>query len=379
MPDINFLNINANDLYRQIIEELENGVGEPLYPGDERRIFAEALVPVFLAIFSSVNDAAKQKMLRYARGTVLDALGERTNTKRLEAQPAKTILRFIVSKPQPFNIIIPKWTKATPDANVYFATDEEAILKAGTYSVDVPASSVTGGSFNNGYAPDTITTLVDLIPFISGVTNIVTTYGGDDGEPYTEEGDEHYRERIRLASSKFSVAGPQKAYIYWAKTADPEIEDVAVLSPSAGVVKIVPLLKGGEIPDETVLKKVLAVTSADDIRPLTDHVIVEAPAIEYYDIELKYYTTASNEGIVINNIEGPGGAIERYIQWQDTALGRDINPDQLRRFILSPTWAEVPTGALRVDIIKPVFTSLDKTKVARFSGNLIVTHEVVEE
>lgn len=379
MPDINFLNINANDLYRQIIEELENGVGEPLYPGDERRIFAEALVPVFLAIFSSVNDAAKQKMLRYARGTVLDALGERTNTKRLEAQPAKTILRFIVSKPQPFNIIIPKWTKATPDANVYFATDEEAILKAGTYSVDVPASSVTGGSFNNGYAPDTITTLVDLIPFISGVTNIVTTYGGDDGEPYTEEGDEHYRERIRLASSKFSVAGPQKAYIYWAKTADPEIEDVAVLSPSAGVVKIVPLLKGGEIPDETVLKKVLAVTSADDIRPLTDHVIVEAPAIEYYDIELKYYTTASNEGIVINNIEGPGGAIERYIQWQDTALGRDINPDQLKRFILSPTWAEVPTGALRVDVIKPVFTPLTKTKVARFSGNLVVTHEVVEE
>ena len=379
MPDVNFININADDLYRQIMEELENGVGEPLYPGDERRIFGEALVPVFLAILSSANDAARQKMLKYARGTVLDALGERTNTKRLEAQPAKTILRFIVSTPQPTNIIIPKWTKATPDANVYFATDEEAILKAGTYSVDVPASSVTGGSFNNGYAPDTITTLVDLIPFISGVTNIVTTYGGDDGEPYTEEGDEHYRERIRLASSKFSVAGPQKAYIYWAKTADPEIEDVAVLSPSAGVVKIVPLLKGGEIPDETVLKKVLAVTSADDIRPLTDHVIVEAPAIEYYDIELKYYTTASNEGIVINNIEGPGGAIERYIQWQDTALGRDINPDQLKRFILSPTWAEVPTGALRVDVIKPVFTPLAKTKVARFSGNLIVTHEVVEE
>ncbi len=379
MPDVNFLNINADELYRQIIEELENGVGEPLYPGDERRIFGEALVPVFLAIFSSVNDAARQKMLKYARGTVLDALGERTNTKRLEAQPAITILRFIVSTPQPTNIIIPKWTKATPDANIYFATDEEAVLKAGTYSVDVPASSVTGGAFNNGYAPDTITTLVDLIPFISGVTNIVTTYGGDDGEPYTEEGDDHYRERIRLASSRFSVAGPRKAYIYWAKTADPEIEDVEAFSPSPGVVKVVPLLKGGEIPDETVLEKVVAATSASDIRPLTDQVIVEAPTIEYYDIEAKYYTTAGDEGVVINNIEGSGGAIERYIQWQDTALGRDINPDQLRRLMLSPTWAEVPTGALRVDITKPVFTPLDKTQVARFSGNIAVTHEVVEE
>lgn len=379
MPDINFLNIDAAELYRVVMDELENGVGEPLYPGDERRIFGEALVPVFLAIFSSVNDAARQKMLKYARGTVLDALGERTNTKRLESQPAKTILRFILSAPHSSNIVIPKWTKATPDANVYFATDEEAVIQAGAYSVDVPASSVTGGAFNNGYAPDTITTLVDLIPFVSGVTNIITTYGGDDGEPYTEEGDIHYRERIRLASSKFSVAGPEKAYIYWAKTADPEIEDVAVFSPSPGVVKIVPLLKGGQIPDETVLGKVMAATSAGDIRPLTDHVQVEAPTIESYDIVVKYYTTVSDEGTVIANIEGSRGAIERYIAWQDTVLGRDINPDQLRKLMLSPTWAEVPVGALRVDITQPVFTDLDKTKVARFSGNLTVTHEVVEE
>ena len=75
MPDVNFININADELYRQIMEELENGVGEPLYPGDERRIFGEALVPVFLAILSSVNDAARQTMLKYARGTALDALG----------------------------------------------------------------------------------------------------------------------------------------------------------------------------------------------------------------------------------------------------------------------------------------------------------------
>ena len=46
----------------------------------------------------------------------------------------------------------------------------------------------------------------------------------------------------------------------------------------------------------TVLEKAVAATSASDIRPLTDRVIVEAPTIEYYDIEVKYYTTAGDEG-----------------------------------------------------------------------------------
>jgi len=379
MAEINFINTDSNEIYKTIMEELENGVSEPLYPGDERRIFGEALVPIFVSLFASINDAAKQKMLRYARGTVLDALGGRTNTQRLEAKPAKTMLRFIVTSPHTQNIIIPKWTKATPDTDVYFATDEEAVIQAGQYSVDIAATSVTGGAFNNGFPPDSITILVDLIPFVSSVTNITETYGGDDGEPYTEEGDDNYRERIRLASSKYSVAGPETAYVFWARTADPDIEDVTVYSPSPGVVKIIPLMKGGETPSEATLDKIKSTVSASHIRPLTDNVQVEEPTTESYNIELKYYTTASNEGIVINNIEGPNGALERYISWQDTALGRDINPDQLRKLVLAPSWAETPVGALRVDVIQPVFKELDKSRVARFSGDMTVTHEVVKE
>ena len=56
------------------------------------------------------------------------------------------------------------------------------------------------------------------------------------------------------------------------------------------------------------------------------------------------------------------------------ALGRDINPDQLRRFLLAPTTG---TGALRVDIVKPAFAELSKTQVARLSGAPVVSYEVV--
>ena len=67
MSELDFIGTNSTEIYNTIITELENGVAEPLYPGDERRIFGEAMVPLFVALYSSVNDACRQKMLRYDR------------------------------------------------------------------------------------------------------------------------------------------------------------------------------------------------------------------------------------------------------------------------------------------------------------------------
>lgn len=90
-------------------------------------------------------------------------------------------------------------TRITTDGSVYFATDQIAVLQAGKLSVDVQATCTEGGSAYNGFTTGTINTLVDLIPYISSAVNITDSVGGDDGEPYTEAGDEKFRERIRLA------------------------------------------------------------------------------------------------------------------------------------------------------------------------------------
>lgn len=341
----------------------------------------------------------------------------------------------------------------TPDSENYFATDEIAVLQAGAYSVEVPASAVSNGEKYNGYAAGTIGTLVDLIPYIETVTNLTETAGGDDGEPYTTEGDNRLRERIRLAPAKRSTAGPELAYIYWAMTADSSIVDAKAVSETEtttetlpvyagrafkgggtlltdtlvvrahgqsaaavkdtdytvdytdtlltitvkgslenaesidvtitktleGQVKLIPLLEGGQIPDAAMLAKVLDVVNAKDIRPLTDKVRAVAPEVETYDIEIVYYTTPESEAEVIANVEGTGGAIDRYNEWQVAALGRDINPDQLRKRILSPSWGENLTGAFRVDVVKPTYKALDDTQVAKFSGHLTVSHKVESE
>ena len=86
MSELKFIETTDETIYTDILEELENGVGEPLYPGDERRIFGDTMAKVIVTVYNTVNDACRQKMLRYARGTVLDALGEIRRARESEAR-----------------------------------------------------------------------------------------------------------------------------------------------------------------------------------------------------------------------------------------------------------------------------------------------------
>lgn len=448
MADLSFLETDSKQIYEKMITALEESVNEPLYPGDERRVFGDALVALFVSIYNEANDACKQKMLQYARGEVLDAIGARYNCKRIAPTSAKTILRFSVKSPLNGNILISERTRVTPDNNIYFKTTENVVLQAGASYVEVDAVACETGAIYNGFLPGTIIQLVDLVPYIDEVTNTVETYDGDDGEPYPEvdggAGDDKYRERIYLAPTALSVAGPHNAYRYHALSADSEIADVAIISEietqqftltvyggcafiggknylldtlhieelnpeddylvnyendlikitlvsnaasrstinvtidreMAGEVKIVPILTDGRIPDVDMLKKVKETCSAIDVRPMTDLVIVEAPKQITYDINITYYTTDDDESECINSIEGKGGAIEQFIKWQGTKLGRDINPDKLRTLCIAPT---IGKGCKRIVVNAPEFNTLLKDQIAVFSGKLIVNHGIEDE
>lgn len=376
--DYNFVDADSAKLYNEVIGSLMDSCNEPLYPGDERRIFGEGIVALWVSLYSLFNDRAKQRTLQNARGNVLDAIGDMFyKTARAAPASAYATFRFAIDEALSENIVIPAGTRITSDGSVYFAVEAATVLQAGELYVDALGVCITGGSAYNGYAAGTIGTLVDLIPYISGVTNVTISTGGDDGEPYTEEGDNRYRERIGLASAKLSTAGPAAAYRYFALEADPDIIDVSIDVPDANIVNIYPLMKGGELPDEETLEKVLATVSADKVRPMTDVVSALPPETVAYTVEIKYYCTQDDLAATIQTIEGEGGAIDQYNAWQQAALARDVNPDQLRRFILAPSWAEGLTGAVRVDVIGPVYTPVGKNQVARLSGSVTVSHEVV--
>lgn len=446
MSELKFIETSAKEVRDTVLEELENGAGEPLYPGDERRIQGEAMAQVIVAVYNAVNDACRQKMLRYARGPVLDALGENRDVERLSPTPATVALSFGVNEAVPSNIVIPAGLRVTGDFARYFVTDSTVVLYAGALSVDVTATAEIGGAEYNDIPAGAIDTIVDVseVPLLDYVTNTEPSTGGAD-----EETDEAFRERIRTAENRLSTAGTAKSYKYWALSANSLVTDAVVDSETEtvsrtltvyaghafqgganlvrrslvvylpdgsvavegddykakyedelltitvmgaladaqtvkieitrnmyGRVKIVPICAGGELPNEDVLADVLAACSADDVRPLTDMVQVVAPDVELYDIELTYWTTKAHESEVVQNVEGSGGAIDRYIYWQGSNLDQDINPDELRKLILCPHWGDDLTGATRVTITKPEYKELPNTTVAKFSGNLKVQHIV---
>lgn len=361
MSEINFVAVDAQELANQLIKDFEAALGETLYPGDERRIFLMQLLQVIVGLKNDINQSARQNLLRYATGEYLDALGEFYNTTRIPAQKAKTTLRFTLSSAQSRDITIPAGLRVTPDGELYFATTQPLVIPAGQMSGVVEAEAIEGGAKYNGFTPGQIKTIVDPVPYVASVENIDTSTGGSDIED-----DESFRERIRLAPERFAVAGPEGAYIYWAKTADVNIADVSVTSSAPGIVDIVVLMKGGQIPTQDVLDKVAAAVSAKDRRPLTDKVQVAAPEIINYDIDLTYYISAdrqAEEMILKRDIES---AVTQYTIWQSEKLGRDINPDYLRQLMLN-------AGAYRIDIVKPSFTAVEFNQVAK-AGSINLTY-----
>ena len=55
-------------------------------------------------------------------------------------------------------------------------------------------------------------------------------------------------------------------------------------------------MKGGALPDEETLQKVLDICSADDVRPMTDKVEALMPEAVEYQIELTYYCLRERRG-----------------------------------------------------------------------------------
>ena len=377
MADLDIITTDAKTIYNNTIGSLESELNEPLYPGDERRLFAEAQNAFITSYQNTANEQFKQRFMQLSSGKILDAHGESEGCIRLQAQKARAKQRFSITITQKMNVVIPAGTKVTADSEKYFQTVEVAVIEAGKLSVDTIVEAVEGGADYNGYAVGLINLLVDQVPYIAKVENLEATSGGDNGEPYPEEdngaGDERYKERIKLFQTTKSTAGAESTYEYYAKSADASIEDVKITSPHPCEINILVLCKEGKIPDEELISKVQAAVTAKEVRPLGDRVTVSGVEPVKYDIELIYYMPVAEENSVVEAVEGNGGAIEKYIAWQCEKIGRAINPDRLRSEILKS--ATMPIGAERVEIVSPTYQTLTASQIAQWSGVAKVTHE----
>ena len=187
-----------------------------------------------------------------------------------------------------------------------------------------------------------------------------------------QESDENLRVRIQLRPTAFSTAGPIAAYKYYVLTAHQDIIDVHIYTPeeTPGIVKVIPLLKNGTIPERDILEIVEKTLQDESVRPFTDKVEVLAPNSIPYNINFKWWLSKESDvTIVTRNVNN---AVAEYKTWQKEKLGRDINPNKLVQLLIT-------AGAKRVEIIEPIFTKLDKTKIAQETSSITISYQGVED
>lgn len=366
-----FTTTSAKEIKDYLIEKAQTGCNTTLYQGDERRIFIEAVItPIFVAIYNKIDDVAKQKMRKYARGEVLDAIGG-SSCPRLEASKATTILQFFVETAAEEEIVIPKGTTVTTNDDHDFITDEEVVIKLGTTSVNVGATASEGGSGYNDLAVGVIAVIVDGID-VDGCKNITVSSGGDDGEPYDTEGDDRYRDRIALHEDAESTCGTESGYKYYALTADSTVKDAKVIAPEEEQLEsdydviIYIICKGGKLPTEDIIEAVQAECSDKKHRPMSEHVHTEAAEQVNYRIDATIYVSEADAEKAKEIMQTE---VEKYVEEQDTSIAEPINPDQLFAKIMK---AKDTDGnyldVKRCTISSPVYKALTFNQVGKCSS-----------
>lgn len=374
IPTIDFLDgITLNSLKAgmkaKYEEAKEAATGTPvaLAESDDQALILNACAVYIFHGFEKLNKAGRQNMLGSSEGDGLDELGAFRGITRHEAQAAVTTIRFSIDGAKDTAISIPSGTRVAVSGNtVYFATTKYAEIPIGSTYVDVPAACTVTGEIGNGYQPGKISQIVDLIGYVTSVSNTTTSAGGSD-----IESDDAFAERIFESPSSYSVAGPDGAYIYFAKEYNSEIENVVVKKGTPGVVEIYFTMKGGAMPEEEVVKGLKEYLAAGNKRPLTDNVVVSAPTPVNYSVNLKFYINQSDSEKAETIHDAVTEAVAEYNTWQQSTIGRDINPDELIKRVIA-------AGAKRVEVNFPKLKTLQIPEIARVT-TVNITYGGIED
>ena len=222
---------------------------------------------------------------------------------------------------------------------------------------------------------------LDHLAALYGVTRLVTDPGDLSAIPPTSpilETDDALRLRVQMAPEGFSTAGPSGAYRFHALSADGQVLDASVDSPRfapleltpaqiailpagtialtctydaglptpcPGMVRVSVLSRAGDgTPSAELLATVKAALNSEDVRPLTDEVIVTAPTIIRYALRATLITYPGPSAQAV--LDAARSAAVRYVA-STHQLGYDVTLSGLYAALHQP-------GVQRVDLIEPV-------------------------
>lgn len=370
-----FVNTDPAQILAQVLDSYEQLTGYKLNPADAEYSICSSIAYQKALVLQRINEAGKSQLLDFATGVVLDYIAAPFDIQRLPSEQASCTLRFEIIAGH-LEVLLPLGTRvASSDGNAIFQTIDDVTILEGVSQVEISAICQTAGLIGNGYGISAINSLLDPYAYITSVQNIDITAGGSD-----EETDSNLRERVKLSTSKYSVAGSTNAYIYWSKSASPLITDVSIdvfdnympitsytlwttgmtatkgqiisyngtffatlsthISTTApyldhvhflatGDVFIFALMNDGEIPTQSINDGILAILNGDTIRPINDTVYVNSPTVRNFTVILsvtkyQYVNTTLLTPIIYD-------LVDSLLKEKRQSLGMDIVATEIEK------------------------------------------------
>ncbi len=126
-----------------------------------------------------------------------------------------------------------------------------------------------------------------------GIRREVVQAASDDPlNPLPEilEDDARLKWRTQLAPESLTTAGSVGSYKAHGLNASAAVKDISVVSPAPGAVVVTVLSSVNDgTPDAELIAIVNTALNAEDVRPLTDHVITQPAEVIHYRVEADFY------------------------------------------------------------------------------------------
>jgi phage-related baseplate assembly protein len=214
---------------------------------------------------------------------------------------------------------------------------------------------------------------LDNLATLFGVQRLITQAAQPDQIPpipAVYETDAQLRRRVQLSLEGLSVAGPEGAYVFHALSADGRALDASASSPGPGEVVVTVLARAGNgVAPQDLLDAVQAGVSAEDVRPLTDHVTVASAEIINYTVEASLYVfNGPDSQVILSNAQA---AIATYTADQHR-LGLDITLSGVYAALHQP-------GVQHVELRSPSATITITPKQAAYCTGITVDYGGVDE
>jgi phage-related baseplate assembly protein len=206
-----------------------------------------------------------------------------------------------------------------------------------------------------------------------GVTRLTIDPGNPSAippVPPTLESDSDFRRRLQISLEGFSTAGPAGAYVFHALSASGDVLDALATSPSPGDVLVSVLSRTGSgAASAPLLAAVAAAVNAENVRPLTDNVVVQSATIVNYAITATLYFYAGPDRAVI--LAAAQAAAAKYAADQHR-IGRDVTLSGIFAALHQP-------GVQRVELTSPTANIVISTTQASWCTAITLTDGGVDD